>query len=320
MRQAQLLTILALAFFIGCKAPSLGDDEKSGPAVPALVQVETADITSGDVQDLLTVTGHCDAIRRSRIITPIAGKVVTLSVLEGDHVTAGQVIATIRTREDEALRAGQRASDNATPIEINRALELRAETSGIVASRSASAGEYVSENQELVTIIEPQSLVFEADIPVLELSKLHIGMSGNIALPTLGGRSVSATIQKIELQADSQSQTSRALMRFNGISEKDRDAIKLGMIATATFATGGRAHGLLVPKAALLRNDETNEYTIVIAGHDSLAHVTPVRLLGYRADDAAISGDGLHDGMHVITIGHYGLADSTRIFEAAAKR
>jgi multidrug efflux pump subunit AcrA (membrane-fusion protein) len=85
------------------------------------------------------------------------------------------------------------------------------------------------------------------------------------------------------------------------------------MIGTARIVTGLHKGVFIVPKSAVLRNDETNAYSIVTFTADSLACSLPVEIMGMTDSTVAITNHGLKDGMSIITEGNYALADSTRI-------
>ena len=70
---------------------------------------------------------------------------------------------------------------------------------------------------------------------------------------------------------------------------------------------------MLVPKSAVVRNDETDERTIMTFGADSIARSMDV-VVGPMLDSMiSIESSELKPGMNVIVEGNYALADSTRI-------
>jgi multidrug efflux pump subunit AcrA (membrane-fusion protein) len=70
---------------------------------------------------------------------------------------------------------------------------------------------------------------------------------------------------------------------------------------------------LFVPKAALLRNDEDNSYSVVMVTIDSLAKLIPVVVGTSDEHSAEIRSEQLRAGMMVVTEGNYALTDSTRL-------
>ena len=89
--------------------------------------------------------------------------------------------------------------------------------------------------------------------------------------------------------------------------------LKTEMAGEARIVTGVHRNVLLIPKDALLRNDENETYSIVIAMADSIAHVIPVEVDGRNDSTAEVRHNGLREGMNVIVEGNYALPDSSRI-------
>src|SRR5581483_10101908 len=79
------------------------DEEKQ---VSAVVPVRAAQVIVGNVSEQLTVTGHTEATEREKITAPIAGRLLALNELEGMHVEAGELLATIQSKEAESSQAG----------------------------------------------------------------------------------------------------------------------------------------------------------------------------------------------------------------------
>ena len=110
-----------------------------------------------------------------------------------------------------------------------------------------------------------------------------------------------------------QSQTVRVRLRFSSMPQAARSLLRTEMIGTASIRTGIRAHALFVPKAALLRDDETNTYRIMTITPDSLALHVPVTV-GVMTDSLVeVQNPFLEKGTPVITVGAYALADSTHV-------
>lgn len=80
----------------------------------------------------------------------------------------------------------------------------------------------------------------------------------------------------------------------------------------AAIVVGKKSNALLLPAAALLYNDETNVSSVMVVT-DSLARSVPVKLGIVRASVAGLSSSAGPVGSRVITEGHYGLPDSTRV-------
>jgi membrane fusion protein (multidrug efflux system) len=192
-------------------------------------------------------------------------------------------------------------------------LEVHAATGGIVATRSATEGELVAENAELVTLLDLSTLIFVADVPLPDVPHVRPGERATLIFQALPDDRFSAVVEAVNPRSDPQSQTVKVRLRFAGQDEKKKRLLRTEMNGIARIVTGRHTGVLIVPKSALIRNDETDTYTVVVATPDSLARIIPVEV-GTRTDSLAeVAGKGLLPGAAVIVEGNYALADSTRI-------
>ena len=85
------------------------------------------------------------------------------------------------------------------------------------------------------------------------------------------------------------------------------------MGGTAGIITGIHKNALLVPRSAVLRDDEKKSTSVVIVTPDSLALSVPVDAGAATDSIVEVRSDVLKKGMMVITEGNYAIADSTRV-------
>jgi multidrug efflux pump subunit AcrA (membrane-fusion protein) len=308
----------------GCKSHADGDPETD---VKAIVPVRAAVVTMGPVEDVLSVTGKTEAIRKEKVFAPIAGRIITLTALEGSSVHEGDVIASIQTKDAQAAIEGARVllAQASIPAEKAHAQEVlhqaeatangvsvRASMSGLVSVRSANPGEYVEEGQELFTLVDPASVNFVADVPLRSMSKVNVGAQARVWIPGMLDQKLSAAVVSVKPQALLESQTAQVVLRFDQVAERHIQLLRTDIVGTADIVVASRKNVLLVPKNALLRNDETNTFQIVTFGADSLAKNIDVQRGGSRGDLIEVIGN-VKQGMNVVTEGNYSLADSTRI-------
>jgi membrane fusion protein, multidrug efflux system len=325
-----LLTTFACIALAGCTGRHGGgdDDENAASSANAVVAVKTAPVVRGDMATVVTATGSTDALRKEKIITPIAGVLLSLKVLEGTPVHRGDLLAVIQPKETRAAitgaaallraagtdaerREARRATDLALAAQNN--LEVRATSEGVVSARSATEGELVAENAELMTVVDLRTLVFVADVPLRDIAGIHAGEQVLVTFQALPGETFVARVDAVNPRSDPGSQSVRVRIGFAGSDARRMGLLRSDMGGLARIVTGKHSGVLIVPKPALLRNDETDTYTIVIATADSLARILPVEV-GARTDSTAeVSAPGLLPGARVVVEGNYALADSTRI-------
>ena len=321
--------ILSFAIFpSGCG--NKHDDEEGGDGArkDALVSVRTAPVTTGNAFSVVMSAGKTEAIRKQKLYSPIAGRVTTLKVLEGTIVKAGEVMATILSKESQAALAGaqgllraatteQQRTEAARTMELARAsersLSVSAAFDGVVAERSVSEGELVAENAELLTIVDLSSIVFRAEIPLRDLERVRPGAAATIRFASLRGRAFNGEVDAILPQSDAQSQTVAVRIRFPHVPTADRPDLRTDVAGVAEIVVDKHAGALFVPKSALLRDDERNTFSVVTVNEDSVAIIVPVTV-GVSSDSTVeVHSPLLHAGLSVIVEGNYALADSTRV-------
>ena len=325
-----LLIGLVVAFSIiinGCRRSSGSDDEEGGN-VKATVSVRIISLHRGDMAALVQAVGKVDALRKEKLLSPVAGRVISVKVLEGSPVQAGEILAMVETKESQAAISGAEAllssaKTQEQKAEAQRALDLakssqssvaiRSAFGGTVATRSISEGEFVAENGELFTVIDQSTLVFVADVPARDLSLLKSGERATVQLQTSPEKDFQASVDVINPQIDAMSQTLKVRLKFTGLSSAARHLLRTDMIGTAKIIAGVHKGVFIVPKSAVLRNDETNTFSVVSFTTDSLALSMPVEVIGMTDSTVAIANHGLKVGMGILTEGNYALADSTRI-------
>ncbi|HZV12676.1 MAG TPA: efflux RND transporter periplasmic adaptor subunit, partial [Candidatus Kapabacteria bacterium] len=181
------------------------------------VEVQTAPVTIGTMQNIQRVTGKTQALHQEKVYTPIAGKIVSLSVIEGDAVKAGETLAMVRTEESEAAMTGAQsamasATTPAQKSEAERALKIaqqsaneipiRAPFAGIVVNRAVNGGEFLSDHAEILTLVDLSSLYFLADVPAASLAQIKTGDEADIVFTGFPGKVFHAKINNINPQVD----------------------------------------------------------------------------------------------------------------------
>jgi RND family efflux transporter MFP subunit len=272
--------------------------------------------------------GKTDALRKQKVYSPIAGIVTAMHIQEGSFVRSGETIAVIRAKEAQASMAGaevllRSATTDHQRQEAQHALELakrsdnvavmKAPFDGYVAQRLVSESEIVAENAELATLIDLSTVVVVAQVPMQDVGSVRLGQKALVEFPAISGRTFDARVDAISPQATIESQTVPIRLRFTGEETSLNATIRTEMIATVVIVTGKRSNALFVPKQALIRNDETGQFSVFTITGDSIAKKINVNV-GIQLDSMVeLRTDRLKAGMPIIVEGSYGLADSMHI-------
>jgi RND family efflux transporter MFP subunit len=292
------------------------------------VSVQLSPVRRGDIGDFVTATGRLDVLRRQKVLSPVAGTLLTLKVLEGGIVKRGDVLATIVPRESQAAIIGAEtllhsATTEAARREAERAVALARETQnvvsvhasfdGVVATRNVTEGELVTDNAELMTIVDLSTIVFVADVPLPEAPRVRVGQRAVLEFQSLPATRFPAIVDALYPGSDIQSQTISVRLRRSGPGGNSRGLLRPSTMGVCHILTGVHRNVLYVPKAALLRNDENESYSVVIVTRDSIARVLSVAVGASTDSTVEVSADGLAEGTPVVIEGNYALPDSTRV-------
>jgi RND family efflux transporter MFP subunit len=321
-----VLSLISATLLIqSCKKTAQDDEEGQPPKARVVVSAER--VRTGDVAVTVDVTGRTDALRKEKVLAPVAGWVASIKALEGTSFTSGEVMIVIRPKEAEAAITGaeallRNAQTETQKAEAQRALtlaqasqsgiEVRAKLNSIVATRSVMEGELVAENAELFTLIDLSTVNFIADVPLQLLPKIRIHQQASVRLESMQKKDYDATVEAINPQTDVQSQTVKVRLKFSALPSSERFALKTDIMGTVRIITAVHRQALIIPRTALLRDDENETYSVVLVNSDSLAHIAPITI-GVLTDSTAEITSGVTKGMTVITRGNYALPDSTRV-------
>lgn len=319
IRRYFFIALIVTLTQVGC-----GRKEPADSHSQVRVDVKTAAVRSGVIDETVNATGLTSFQRETQLRSPIAGLIVSFKFFNGDLVKRGQTIYIVRTRESQAAIQGaeellKSALSPDQKQEAQQALELARKTvnevvikapfDGVISNKLKNEMEIVAEGDEIATILDLESIMFLADVPSSELFKIRIGQPAQIRFSTVPGGDFQGAVKRIEPQANPSDQTTPVEIDF--IS--DVPDLSSSLFGNAAIVVGKKANALLVPAVALLHSDETNVTTVMVVGPDSLAHSVKVSVGIVRDSVAEISSSAVSPGTLVITEGHYGLPDSTRV-------
>jgi RND family efflux transporter MFP subunit len=315
----------ALLFLAACGGKKKADDpaaEKQSAAARPGTPVKVASASRLTLFEIVSAPGKITAMTQAKVRAPFAGTLTGLRVTEGDPVRAGEVIGSIVARDSEAALAGARemqrqASTDAEKRDAARALAL-AETNlvqtplkvasdGVVVSHAASAGDRVSESEEILSVAEVRSLVLVADVPQPQLSRIRAGEA--VTIEAAGRAPFPGTVHDV-LPGGSGSDLTVPVRIDFGVPPRD---LPVGLFATARIRVAEHADALTVPDAAVLRDDITGSSRVAVVGADGKAHWLAVQTGLSQGGRTEITGPALAPDARVITAGQVGLPDGAPV-------
>jgi multidrug efflux pump subunit AcrA (membrane-fusion protein) len=321
VKRFSILLLAALA--AGCSRKDSENFDREAAGGKSAIPVSVGIVSSANLQEVVSGPGKVVALLQQKVRTPFAGTLTVLHAADGDRVAAGQVIGSVVSRDSEAALSGSRemvrgAVSPAEKSDAERALELaqknlveapiRSSVAGVVLSHSASAGDRVSEDQEIVTIAETNSLVLVADIPQSEVPRIRSQQPASIEFP---GRSdaVPATVHDVLASANSTDLTAPVRLDFREIP---RD-LPVGTFATARITVRYRPGAIVAPESAILRDDVSGVTRMALVTLDGKAHWIAVTPGLTQSGQTEIMSPVLKAGQRVIVGGQIGLPEGAAV-------
>jgi RND family efflux transporter MFP subunit len=302
--------------------------EKEAPAPPgagtpsAPTPVRVAAVAHATLPLTVSAPGRTAALIQQKLRAPFAGTLTELKVADGDPVARGQAVGAIVARESEAALSGAREMlrQARTPSEksdAERALALAeknlvrralvASWDGAVIAHTASAGDRVTEDQEILTISDAASLVFLADVPQPDLPRIRPGQTATVELA--GAREpVAGAVHAVLPGANSADFTGQVRVDLRSASGTG----PIGLFGTARILVGERTVVAVVPDAAVLRDDVSGVARVCLAANGK-AHWIDVVAGVKDSGRTEIVSPPLPDGQAVIVSGLVGLPEGKTI-------
>jgi multidrug efflux pump subunit AcrA (membrane-fusion protein) len=302
----------------GKEAPA--PSSEATPSAPTPVTI--AAVTHATLPIAVSAPGRTATLTQQKLRAPFTGTLTELKVADGDPVARGQILGTIVARESEAALSGAREMlrQAATPAEksdAERALALAqknlvrkaliASWNGAVIAHTASAGDRVAEDQEILTVSDASSLVFLADVPQSDLPRLRPGQKATVELA--GGHApVAGAVHAVLPGANPADFTGQVRVDLRGAAL----TAPIGLFGTARILIGVRTGVAVVPDAAVLRDDVSGVSRVCLVSNGK-AHWIDVTAGIKDSGRTEIVSPPLADGQAVIVSGLVGLPEGKNV-------
>ena len=206
------------------------------------------------------------------------------ALLKQNYISQQSVDATANSVElaRAAVKSAQALVDLAR-IAMNDTV-IKAPLAGIISKRHVQAGEKLSPDMPVYTIVNLQQLTLEAQVPASEIPRVKVAQEVQFKVDGYPGRTFSGKVARINPTAD---MGSRSLVVYINVNNAD-NALSGGMFAKGNITTQKSALSPLVPMTAL-RKEKNVDVVYKVEGGKIVSQ--PVKV-GLRNED---------DGMVAIT-------------------
>ena len=232
-----------------------------------------------------------------------AGTIEKIFIAPGEHVSDGQLLFTIRTREAMALDKKTMAD---TSLIFKGLININSHREGVINSVSYQKGDFVQEGDEMAVVSEQQSLVFIMDVP-FELDK-YIEKNRNCRIILPDNRQISGTIVRKLAEMDMQSQTMKYV-----INPSSSDRLPGNLIANVSLVKSSNNNAMVLPKQAVLGNETQTDFWVMKLINDSTAVKINISKGFENNEEVEITSPFFLPSDRIILTGNYGLPDTARI-------
>jgi hypothetical protein len=280
-------------------------------AIPASEEEQEETITPVTVTPVIvkevTSTVELPAVttflNKSIIRATITGIIENISIIQGDYVSANQILFSIRTREAIALGI---AAGNDSSLAFKGLINIAAPKEGVINSVSYQKGDFVQEGDELASVSDQNSLVFILDVP-FELERyIETNRKCTVALPD--NRHISGIITRKLSEMNMETQTVRYI-----IKPTNAGFLPGNLIANVSLIRSKNDRALVLPKKAVLSNETQTEFWVMRLISDTIAIKVIVSKGFENNEEVEITAPIFLPSDRIILTGNYGLPDTAKI-------
>ncbi len=317
-----------------------GDSEEDEDTQPVPVEISVP--VRGDIVATYTGTAPIEAFAEADVVAKVAGEVRDLHAEEGDRVARNQVLATLdgdrlrlelseskarlrkmqqdfdRNRElqDRGLISegdfeklqydleALEASYNLASLELDYT-KIRAPIDGVVSERYIKLGNTIKTGDPVFRVTSLDPLVAYMYVPEREFRRIAAGQAVHIEIDALSGPPVGATVTRISPIVDAATGTFKVTIEIRS----DEQRIKPGMFGRLSIIYDSHENVLQVPRSAIIEGADTTSLFVVEGDLGIRKEIQT----GFSSGGMVEITAGLSDGEQVITVGHIGLKNDSRV-------
>lgn len=180
---------------------------------------------------------------------------------------------------------------------------------GYISARGVSVGEYVQPSTSVVTLLKIDPLRLQLSIPGVQAGQISVGQRVTARVDAFPDRAFDGVVTAINpsISAESRSFTVEARV-------PNRDAVlKPGMFAVAAVDQGRTQRALIVPRAAVVEDVNTNSFRVFVIDDENRARLRVVQLAARQQGNTVRILTGIKEGERVATSNLADLYDGSQV-------
>lgn len=220
-----------------------------------------AQVIRGDLEVNVLATGIVQPENRLELKPPIAGRVESILVQEGEQVRRGQILAWLSSSERAALLDAARArgtGELARWEQLFKPTPLLAPLDGLIIVKNVVPGQAVTATD--IVLVMSDHLIINTQVDETDIGQIKVGQPAQINLDAYPKNFISGKV--IRVGFESKTVNNVTIYEVKVLPERVPDFMRSGMTANVKFTSDYREDILLVPAEAVHR--ENNETIVLI--------------------------------------------------------
>jgi RND family efflux transporter MFP subunit len=229
-------------------------------------------------------------------------------ITDKDHKLAQ--VTEQEARSQVALAEAQLAQAQAALDVARKRLRdavVKAPVSGEIQRKFVNAGAYVEPPTAVVTIVDNNRLELESSVPASDLGPLRPGQRVTFTVTSFPGESFEGRVIETGAAVDSESRAAKVRIAISSAGK-----LKSGMFAQGEIQTGVERQAIVIPAAAVYRDDRSAKDSVVYVIDNGKAVKRPVRI-GRERESSVEIVSGLHAGDMLIAEQSIEIADGVKV-------
>ncbi|MBU0687530.1 MAG: efflux RND transporter periplasmic adaptor subunit [Candidatus Margulisbacteria bacterium] len=233
-----MLLMVTLLFLVSC-----GGEDGTPP--------ETTVVKKGNIMAVIASTGIVMPRNRLEIKPPIAGRIESVLVGEGQWVRKGQILAWMSSSERAALLDAARSKGEEELKhweEVYRPSPIMAPLNGFIIQRDVEPGQSVTGSEAVLVMAD--KLIVKAQVDETDIGQIKLQQKVVIALDAFPGQPIDGVVEHIAYESDVINNVT--IYEVDVVPKTVPSFFRSGMSAIVDFLLDERKDVLMLPARAVV--------------------------------------------------------------------
>ena len=319
-----------------------------------IILVKAYKIARRDFEDTMPSLGTVKGYREMNLKFEVNGVVDSINFREGEEVREGDIIASLdqydallklkyakieldKTKKLFEIGSIVKMALEQTELEYESAKSdldktyLYAPRDGVLGTRDAEVGEFVTSTDKIVTLIDDSDVFVEIGVIERDIGKIRVGQRSKVFVDPYPDADFKGKIDNVSPVVEGRSRTQNVKIRVNNAKRQ----LLPGMFARVLVDIYAKENAIVIPNTALnkgekgyitfivhmtdqeeeleeLEEEPGEDFLEEEAGEQGVVEARPV-LFEYRSSDFSVIKEGLEEGELVVVETQERLRDKMKV-------